>query len=102
GGVKLNLTDKAEIEAAFKAIKKSAGAKHFQGVTVQPMLKMKGYEVILGSTDDVQFGPILLFGAGGQLVEVFKDRSLGLPPLNTTLARRMMEQTKIFEAFKGV
>ncbi len=50
----------------------------------------------------MQFGPILLFGAGGQLVEVFKDRSLGLPPLNTTLARRMMEQTKIFEAFKGV
>jgi acetyltransferase len=102
GGVKLNLSNKEEIAAAFKAIKKSAGAKHFQGVTVQPMIKMKGYEVILGSTDDVQFGPILLFGTGGQLVEVFKDRSLALPPLNTTLARRMMEQTKIYDAFKGV
>jgi acetyltransferase len=45
---------------------------------------------------------VLLFGTGGQLVEVFKDRSLGLPPLNTTLARRMMEQTKIYKALKGV
>jgi len=102
GGVKLNLSNKEEIAAAFKAIKKSAGANHFQGVTVQPMIKIKGYEVILGSTDDAQFGPILLFGTGGQLVEVFRDRSLALPPLNTTLARRMMEQTKIYEAFKGV
>jgi acetyltransferase len=43
-----------------------------------------------------------LFGTGGQLVEVFKDRSLALPPLNTTLARRMMEQTKIYKALQGV
>jgi acetyltransferase len=45
---------------------------------------------------------VLLFGAGGTLVEVFKDKSLALPPLTTTLARRMMEQTKIFEALEGV
>ncbi len=45
---------------------------------------------------------MLLFGAGGQLVEVFEDRALALPPLNTTLARRMMEQTRIFKALKGV
>ena len=44
----------------------------------------------------------MLFGTGGQLVEVFKDRSLGLPPLNATLARRMMERTRIFKALKGV
>ncbi len=43
-----------------------------------------------------------MFGTGGQLVEVFKDRALGLPPLNATLARRMMERTKIFTALKGV
>jgi hypothetical protein len=43
-----------------------------------------------------------LFGMGGQLVEVFKDKALGLPPLNTTLARRMMETTKIYQALKGV
>ena len=82
---------------------RSAGAEHFQGVTVQPMVKLSdGYEMILGSSIDPQFGPVLLFGTGGQLVEVFKDRALGLPPLNTTLARRMMEQTKIYTALKGV
>ncbi len=60
------------------------------------------YELIIGSSIDPQFGPVVLFGMGGQLVEVFKDRALGLPPLNTTLARRMIERTRIFEALKGV
>jgi acetyltransferase len=66
------------------------------------MIKLEGYEIILGSSIDPQFGPVLLFGLGGQLVEVFKDKALGLPPLNTTLARRMLEQTRIFHALKGV
>jgi acetyltransferase len=66
------------------------------------MIKLDGYEIIIGSSIDPQFGPVLLFGTGGTLVEVFKDRALGLPPLTTTLARRMMEQTKIYEALKGV
>ncbi len=61
-----------------------------------------GYELIVGSSTDSQFGPVLLFGLGGQLVEVLKDRALGLPPLNATLARRMMEQTQIFKALGGV
>jgi acetyltransferase len=106
GGVKLNLTDAEAVRKAFRAIESSvtekAGAQHFQGVTVQPMVKLDGYEIIIGSSLDVQFGPVLLFGTGGQLVEVFKDRALALPPLNTTLARRMMEQTKIYTALKGV
>ena len=74
----------------------------FLGVTVQPMIHLDGYELILGSSLDPQFGPVLLFGAGGQLVEVFKDRALGLPPLNATLARRLIERTRIYEALKGV
>ena len=60
------------------------------------MIALDGYELIIGSSVDAQFGPVLLFGAGGQLVEVYKDRALALPPLNTTLARRMMEQTQIY------
>jgi len=107
GGVQLNLGSSTGVERAFRAIETSvsdkAGAQHFQGVTVQPMIKLKdAYELIVGSSLDPQFGPVLLFGTGGQLVEVFKDRSLALPPLNTTLARRMMEQTKIYKALKGV
>ncbi|HRZ94648.1 MAG TPA: acetate--CoA ligase family protein, partial [Candidatus Paceibacterota bacterium] len=107
GGVQLNLGSADAVRQAFHKIQTSvaekAGAQHFQGVTVQQMIKLSdGYELILGSSIDPQFGPVLLFGTGGQLVEVFKDRALGLPPLNTTLARRMMEQTKIFTALKGV
>nr|WP_275451342.1 GNAT family N-acetyltransferase [Sorangium cellulosum] len=107
GGVKLNLRDDDAVRRAFAEIRESvsqrAGAEHFQGVTVQPMIALKdAYEIILGSSIDPQFGPVLLFGAGGQLVEVFKDRALGLPPLNATLARRMMEQTKIYRALEGV
>lgn len=106
GGVKLNLMDAAAVEKAFAEIEKSvnekAGIGNFHGVAVQKMMKLDGYEIILGSSLDPQFGPVLLFGLGGQLVEVFKDRSLGLPPLNGTLARRMMEETKIYHALKGV
>ncbi len=78
------------------------GAEHFLGVTVQPFAKLDGYEVILGSSIDPQLGPVLLFGTGGQLVEVYKDRALALPPLTATLARHQMERTKIFTALKGV
>jgi acetyltransferase len=106
GGVQLNLQDDGAVRAAWRSIQAGvtakAGAEHFLGVTVQPMIELDGYEVILGSSLDPQFGPVVLFGLGGQLVEVFKDRALALPPLNTTLARRMMEQTKIYTALKGV
>jgi acetyltransferase len=106
GGVQLNLQDAAAVRRAYRSIRDSvsarAGVEHFQGVTVQPMISAEGYELIIGSSIDAQFGPVLLFGSGGQLVEVFQDRALALPPLNTTLARRMMEQTIIFKALQGV
>jgi len=107
GGVRLNLADADAVRAAYLAteasVAQAAGSEHFHGVTIQPMLSLdEGYELIIGSSPDSQFGPVLLFGSGGSLVEVFKDSSLGLPPLNTTQARRMMERTKIFTALKGV
>jgi acetyltransferase len=127
GGVQLNLRNAAAVRKAWRTIETSvakfaasqkdspASAKEdsaktnrkpapnpFLGVTVQPMIRLEGYELIIGSSLDPQFGPVLLFGTGGQLVEVYKDRALALPPLNATLARRMMEQTKIFKALQGV
>jgi acetyltransferase len=106
GGVQLNLPDAESVRRAYWAIEAAvgvrAGAEHFQGVSVQPMVPLEGYELIVGSSLDPQFGPVLLFGAGGQLVEIFKDRALALPPLNSTPARRMMEQTRILAALKGV
>ncbi len=116
-GVKLNLRGAASVRRAFREIERNVAqlsklrfkgsrvgnSRHnaFLGVTVQPMVALDGYELILGSTIDPQFGPVLLFGAGGYFVEVFKDRALGLPPLNRTLARRLMERTQIYTALKG-
>jgi acetyltransferase len=105
-GVQLNLRSADDVRKAYQRIedgvRKAAGAGHFDGVTVQPMAKLDGYEIIVGCSLDPQFGPVLLFGTGGTLVEVFKDRALALPPLTTTFARRMMEQTKIYTALKGI
>jgi len=114
GGVQLNIRDAEAVRQAYRSIESSVKQKTphsalstqhsalFLGVTVQPMVKTDGYELIIGSSLDPQFGPVLLFGAGGQLVEVFQDRAIALPPLNTTLARRMMEHTKIYKALQGV
>jgi acetyltransferase len=105
-GVHLDLGDEDAVRAAYRAIQAAvaqrASAADFLGVAVQPMESLDGWEVILGSSVDPQFGPVILFGAGGKLVEVFRDRALGLPPQTTTLARRMMERTKIFTVLKGV
>lgn len=105
-GVRLRLQNEEQVRGAYRAIQSAvaekAGPGHFGGVTVQPMVRRDGYELILGSTVDAQFGPVILFGSGGVMVEVYRDRALGLPPLNTTLAHRLMEQTKIFAALQGV
>ncbi|HKB53434.1 MAG TPA: acetate--CoA ligase family protein, partial [Ramlibacter sp.] len=107
GGVRLNIQNVESVRGAFQAIRKSVAAKagegHFHGVSVQPMIRREdAYELIVGSSIDPQFGPVLLFGEGGQLVEVSKDRALSLPPLNSTLALRMIEQTRIYRALRGV
>src|SRR5208283_1590424 len=105
-GVRLRLQSEEQVRGAYRAIQvavtEKAGAEHFAGVTVQPMVRRDGYELILGSTVDAQFGPVILFGSGGVMVEVYRDRALALPPLNTTLAQRLMENTRIFAALKGV
>jgi acetyltransferase len=104
GGVKLNLRSEEEVRRAYRQIQEAVINKPgaFLGVTVEPMIKTEGYELILGSSIDPQFGPVLLFGSGGQLVEVIKDYALGLPPLNATLALRLMERTRIYTALRGV
>jgi acetyltransferase len=106
GGVFLNLRTADAVREAYERIRESVSAKaspeDFEGVTIQPMINWTGYELIVGSSPDPQFGPVLLFGMGGQLVEVFKDRALALPPLNTTLARRLIEETQIAGALRGV
>ncbi len=106
GGVELNLQSEDDVRRAYEDIRSSVtrlgASSDFLGVTVQPMIQREGYELILGSATDSQFGPCLTFGTGGQLVEILRDRAIGLPPLNMTLARALMEKTKIHQALLGV
>ncbi|MFH1573928.1 MAG: GNAT family N-acetyltransferase, partial [Acidobacteriota bacterium] len=104
GGVHLDLPDAGAVRQAFRSLKSTAAGlagMRFQGATVQRMERSEGFEVILGCVQDPQFGPVLLFGSGGLLAEIYRDRALALPPLNSTLARRMMEQTSLYRALRG-
>ena len=105
GGVMLDLTSDAQVRESFglmtEKAKKAYPQAEILGVTVQSMIKQEGYEVIIGGKSDPLFGPVILFGLGGVAVELFKDYAMGLPPLNTTLARNMMAETKVFQLLKG-
>ncbi|MGC8896165.1 MAG: acetate--CoA ligase alpha subunit [Candidatus Bathyarchaeia archaeon] len=105
GGVILDINSEAELRKAFECIieraKKYNPNAEILGVTVQPMVKKRGYEIIIGAKTDPLFGPVILFGMGGIGVELFKDFSIGLPPLNQTLVRRLMEETKVYQLLKG-
>jgi acetyltransferase len=105
GGVMLDLNSENEVREAFEHIMQKAKEydpqAEIQGVTVQQMIKKKGYEVIIGAKRDSLFGPVILFGMGGIGVELFKDFALGIPPLNQTLVRRMMEETKVYQLLRG-
>jgi acetyltransferase len=105
GGVLLDLNSDTEVKQGFDIImhraKKYNSKAKIIGVTVQPMISRQGYEIIIGGKTDPLFGPVILFGMGGVGVELFKDYSIGLPPLNTTLIRRMLEETKVYQLLKG-
>jgi len=98
-GVKLNIKNDEDVVKAFREIKASVtekiGAEHFQGVTVQPMADMNGYEVLLGKKTDSIWGPAVACGLGGTYAELWNDKVVTLPGLNETLALRLVKKTKI-------
>ncbi len=104
-GVMLNLKDAQEVRDAYRRIMSNVRARRpdarIIGVSVQPMVNKKGVEIMLGGKRDPIFGPVMLFGMGGVWVEVFKDFALDLPPLNSILAREMVEGTKAYTLLKG-
>lgn len=102
GGVRLDLASADAVRTAWRSIASAVPAADFGGVSVQKMIRGGGIELILGATTDPQFGPVLLFGTGGTLVEVFQDRALVLPPLTRQIARRWIAETKIHKALLGV
>jgi len=105
GGVALDIKSENEVRDTFNRLIEKAKEYNpdaeILGVTVQPMIKKQGYEVIIGAKTDPLFGPVILFGMGGVGVELFKDFAIGIPPLNQTLVRRMMEETKVYQLLKG-
>lgn len=105
GGVKLNLKTADEVRAAYEEIVASA-KKHvpdarIEGVAVQHMAP-QGTEVIVGMTTDPQFGPVMMFGLGGIMVEVLKDVAFRLVPLEEKDARQMIQEIKGRPILEGV
>ena len=105
GGVRLSLKSEGQVRDAFEEIMANAKAYNPQarvrGVTVQPMVAVKGVECILGAKKDPEFGPVILFGMGGTMAEIIGDRAIGLPPLNRLLAKRLIDQTKVSKVLRG-
>jgi len=105
GGVKLNLRDKDAVGAAFDEIvansKKAVANARIAGVAVQHMAA-QGTEVIVGMTTDAQFGPVMMFGLGGIMVEVLKDVSFRLVPLAEKDADQMINEIKGRPVLEGV
>ena len=92
---------KREYESLIKRVKEKAPQAKIAGISVQKMLEKIDYELILGSKKDKDFGSVIIFGMGGTEAEILKDFSIGLPPLNQTLARRLMEETKVYKMIQG-
>lgn len=105
GGVALNIPDASGVRDGFArimaAVRAARPEARINGISVQKMLPRADFELIIGSKRDRDFGPVILFGTGGVLTEVFQDRAIALPPINRLLARRLMEETKISRALTG-
>lgn len=104
GGVKTGLKNAAQVSKAYKGIITSVKQKHpeasINGVSVQPMVKT-GVEVIIGMSKDAQFGPVLMFGLGGILVEILKDVSFRIVPLTGRDAKEMIREIKGYPILEG-
>ncbi len=106
GGVALDLESADEVRAAYERIvtgaRRARPDARVTGVTVQRMVRSRdGLELIVGARRDPVFGTVMLAGMGGVAAEVLRDRSLGLPPLNERLARRMLESLRAWPLLQG-
>ncbi|HEX9012039.1 MAG TPA: acetate--CoA ligase family protein [Anaerolineaceae bacterium] len=108
GGVRVGLKDAGAVRTAFREIMESARAYNpqarLEGVIVQEMIPAEAIEVIVGVRRDASFGPVIVFGSGGILVELVKDSVLRLPPLSIEAAREMIGRTrgkKLLDGFRG-
>jgi len=103
GGVMINVGDAAAVTRAFHEItqnvKKALPNATIDGVTVEAMANVRqARELVIGASRDPVFGPTILFGAGGTMVEVLKDSAVALPPLNAVLSKRLINHTRVSRA----
>ncbi len=105
GGVQTGLHSEEEVRAAWRSVMDRVRASHpkaaLDGMTVQPMVTGVDYELLLGAKRDPHFGPVVVFGMGGFLTEFIGDRAIGLPPINRTLARILMSETRVNGLLEG-
>jgi acetyltransferase len=96
---RLNLIDDNAVSTAYHFLKEMAACLRDSAakIIIQPMAEQGGLELSIGAKRSMNFGSVIVFGIGGTLREAEKDYSIGLPPLNQTLARRMLEETKIYQ-----
>ncbi|MEZ5657032.1 MAG: acetate--CoA ligase family protein [Burkholderiaceae bacterium] len=100
GGVRLGIPSAVDVKRAFDEVTESAAAARPQaeirGVTVEAMARLEnGRELVVGVSRDPIFGPAIMFGAGGTMVELLRDSAVSLPPLNAVLANRLIDQTRV-------
>jgi acetyltransferase len=104
GGVRINLKTEKEIRSAFNEISKNtlkySPKADIRGMLVSPMAE-GGVEIIIGTKYDDQFGPVIMYGLGGIMVEILKDVSFRVLPITRTAARKMIEQTKSYPVLNG-
>lgn len=105
GGVALGIRSEDELRDEYEKMMASVRAHcpdcTIKGVTVQKMVEGIDYEIILGAKKDEDFGTVILFGMGGIGVQIYQDFSIALPPLNQALARKMMEETRVYRLLQG-
>ena len=104
GGVRLGIANSTQVGRAYSDIMSSVMQRHpqatIQGISVQSMTP-PGIEVIIGMSTDPQFGPVIMFGLGGVLVEILKDVSFRIVPVTTTDAGEMIREIKGYPVLAG-
>jgi acetyltransferase len=108
-GVRLGIASGRDVQATFQQLTDSVARQRpgadIEGVLIEPMWhSANGRELMLGVINDEIFGPVITVGLGGTMVEIVRDRAIGLPPLNRLLARRMIADTRasrFLEEFRG-
>jgi len=105
GGVIMGIDSSAALKNAYEKlmqnVKQHAPAAVITGVAVEKMFTDVDYELILGAKKDRDFGTVILFGMGGTTAEFIKDFSIGLPPLNQSLAKMLMQETRVYKMLQG-